>query len=229
MTSPLKKAPDHLRFAAIAVDIILFGMKDGVLHTLLVPVHRPPYYLNTEGFIGGLIDARETAEEAVLRHLREKGFIDHTVYTEQLYTFSALERDPRNRVISAAYIGCVSPEVCERAPKGTEKWVPVSKIQKSKLPYDHGEMLERALARLDGKLAYTTIAQFMLPKSFTLTELQSVYEVVRKKPIDKRNFRKKILALGIVEETGKMQEGVKNRPAALYTFKKRTLIELDLF
>ncbi len=220
----MEKAPENLRFAAMAVDAVVFGIIDKKLHVLVQNVNRPPHYVNVPGFPGGLINASETAEIAVARHLRDKVQLT-AVYTEQLYTFSAIDRDKRNRVISVAYLGCVVPQVIESYEAVDAKWIPVSTIKK--LAYDHGAMYDLAIARLRGKLSYTTMAQFLLPKSFTLTELQIVYEVVLGKTLDKRNFRKKLLALNCLTETGKMQEGVQNRPAALYTFTTKKLIELS--
>ena len=220
----MEKAPENLRFAAMAVDAVVFGITDKKLHVLVQNVNRPPHYVNVPGFPGGLIDASETAEIAVARHLHDKVQLT-TVYTEQLYTFSALDRDKRNRVISIAYLGCVVPSVIDLYEASEAKWVPVSTLKK--LAYDHGSMYDLAISRLRGKLSYTTMAQFLLPKSFTLTELQTVYEVVLGKTLDKRNFRKKILALNCLAETGKMQEGVQNRPAALYTFTSKKLVELS--
>jgi 8-oxo-dGTP diphosphatase len=221
----MKKAPESLRFAVMAVDIITFGFIDGVLCALVSPVNRPPHYINSTGFLGGIVDAKETAEEASVRVLKQKGNLDK-VYLEQLYTFSAVERDKRNRVVSVAYFGLVRPEIAGAYTHADARFVPVKQL--TKLAYDHDEMLLTALARLRGKLTYTTIAQHLLPKHFTLSELQNVYEVVLQKEIDKRNFRKKILALEIVKETGKMQEGVKNRPAALYEFSSHKIKELTL-
>lgn len=220
----MQQAPEELRFAAMAVDAVVFGIVDKKLQVLVQNVNRPPHYVNVPGFPGGLIAATETAEIAVARHLQDKVQL-MTVYTEQLYTFSALDRDKRNRVISVAYLGCVVPAVIESYAVTDAKWVPVSTVKK--LAYDHGAMYDLAIARLRGKLSYTTIAQFLLPKSFTLTELQTVYEVVLNKTLDKRNFRKKILALNCLTETGNLQAGVQNRPAALYTFTSKKLIELS--
>jgi 8-oxo-dGTP diphosphatase len=220
----MKQAPIELRFAAMAVDAVIFGIKDKTLHVLVQNVNRPPHYVNTPGFPGGLIDKSETAEEAVARHLADKGALKK-VYLEQLYTFSALERDKRNRVISIGYMGCVEPGIMSSYQNDTAHWLPVGGIKK--LAYDHGSMFDMASARLRGKLAYTTVAQFLLPLTFTLTELQSVYEVILGTTLDKRNFRKKILSLNFLKETGKMQEGVQNRPAALYSFTSKKLIELS--
>ena len=222
----MKKAPEGIRFAAVSVDIVVFGIHEGVLKTLLVDINRPPHYVNMLGFPGGLIDTKETAEDAVTRHLKEKVGLKEG-FTEQLYTFSSLNRDKRNRVISIAYYGLVPSDVIASHDYPNTSWVPVSEIKN--LAYDHDDILDTAYNRLKGKLFYTNIAQYMLPKKFTLTEVQSLYEIVTKRVFDKRNFRKKILSLDIVEETGEMQEGMKNRPAALYRFTSKEIIEFSLF
>lgn len=219
----MKQAPASMRFAAIAVDAAVFSIIDETLHVLVDPVNRPPHYVNVDGFLGGIIQAHETAEAALTRMLKEKASLSK-LYFEQLYTFSEVNRDKRNRVISVAYFGLVRPDVAENYTHPTARFVPVKGI--SKLAYDHAAILDAALTRLKGKLSYTTIAQYLLPTHFTLTELQSVYEIVLGHELDKRNFRKKILSLGIIKDTGRMQEGVKNRPAALYAFTSSKLEEL---
>lgn len=221
----MKKAPEKLRFAVMAIDAVVFGLVDGVLCALVSKVNRPPHYVNTLGFLGGIIDATETAEEACTRILKQKGGLDK-VYTEQLRTFSAVNRDKRNRVVSVGYLGLVRPDVAGSYAHPDAQFVPVTKLKR--LAYDHDEMLAVAIGRLQGKLSYTTIAQSLLPRHFTLTELQELYELVLQKEFDKRNFRKKILALNIVRETGRMQEGVKNRPAALYEFISPAQQEISL-
>lgn len=220
-----KKAPENLRFAVVAVDVVVFAVVEGKLSVLLGEVNRPPYYTNIEAFIGGIINSEETAEEALLRHIATKTNLKK-LYTEQLYTFTDIERDPRSRVVSVSYLGLLRPEmaVIELAPG--LRWCPVKQLPN--LAYDHNQMYKTAIDRLRGKISYTTIAQFLLPKEFTLSELQNTYELILGKEIDKRNFRKKILALDIVDETGEMQSGVKNRPAALYRFKSEKLTELPL-
>lgn len=221
----MKKAPQQFRFAALATDIVVLGFIDGALHGLVSAVDRPPHYKNTPGFLGGMVTEKETAREAAERVLEEKGGVKD-VYLEQLYTFSDVERDKRNRVVSVAYLGLVRPDVAASYDHPEASFVPMKKL--TKLAYDHDEMLRVALKRLQGKISYTTIAQYLLPRHFTLSELQEVYEVILKKEFDKRNFRKKILALDIVKDTGLVQEGVKNRPAALYTFTSQKLQELSL-
>lgn len=222
----MKKAPEQFRFAAMAVDAVVFTILNDELCVLVSPVNRPPHYVSILGFLGGIVLATETADEACDRILTEKGGLKK-LYLEQLYTFSSVNRDKRNRVVSVAYLGMVSPDVAEKYVHEEAMFVPVKELKK--LAYDHDEMLLVALTRLRGKLTYTTIAQYLLPKQFTLTELQAVYELILQKEFDKRNFRKKILSLEVVKETGEMQEGVKNRPAALYEFTSKKLIELPLF
>lgn len=220
----MSKAPSSLRFAVVAVDVVLFGFKDGKLSVLLDKVNRPPHYTNIEACIGGVIDVNETAEMAIDRHLG-RYLPTRLVHLEQLYTFSDLKRDKRNRVISVGYIGLASPTAVAQVESKTARWCPVSELPK--LAYDHNEIVNRALSRLQGRLSYTNLAQFLLPKHFTLTELQTVYEAVLSEELDKRNFRKKIVALDMVKDTGQVQEGVKNRPAALFEFKQKTLKEFS--
>ena len=221
----MKKAPAEFRFAAMAVDAIVLGFVDGELCGLVSIVDRPPHYVNVPGFLGGLVGATETAEQACARVLEEKGSLKKA-YLEQLYTFSDVNRDKRNRVVSVAYLGLVRPDTAAVYEHPEASFVPVKKLKK--LAYDHSEMLTTALSRLKGKLSYTTIAQYLLPRHFTLSELQNVYEVILNKEFDKRNFRKKILALNIVSDTGTTQDGVKNRPAALYEFTSNKVQELPL-
>ncbi len=221
----MKKAPEKFRFAAMAVDVVVFGFVEGELCALVGPVNRPPHYVNTPGFLGGLIDPKETAEEACERILFEKGGLKN-VYHEQLFTFSAVERDKRNRVVSVAYLGLVRPDTAAAYKHDGAMFVTVKELKK--LAYDHDAMLLVALGRLEGKLSYTTIAQYLLPRHFTLSELQFMYETITHKELDKRNFRKKLLALDILKDTGKVQEGMKNRPAALYEFRSQKLQELQL-
>ena len=221
----MQQAPEQFRFAAMAVDIPVMGIVDGELYALVSDVNRPPHYVDMKGFLGGMVQAEETAEEAAYRVLKEKGGLTK-LYLEQLFTFSEVERDKRNRVVSVAHLGLVTPETISSYDHPEAQFMPIKEI--AELAYDHDEMMQVALDRLQGKLSYTTIAQFLLPKHFTLTELQTVYEVLQKTTHDKRNFRKKILTLDIVEDTGTTQEGMRNRPAALYTFKSNQLQELEL-
>ena len=220
----MQKAPEKFRFAAVAVDIVVFGIRDNELCVLVDTVHRPPHYDNIPGFPGAMVLPEENTDEAAARVLRDKAQLQ-PIYLEQLYTFSDVDRDARNRVVSVAYVGCVRPNQMEQYQHVSAAFVPLRSVKK--LAYDHSSMLQIAEQRLAGKLDYTTIAQFLLATKFTLTELQTVYEIILRTTFDKRNFRKKILALDIVTETGDMQSGVQNRPAALYKFTKPTIQKIQ--
>jgi len=225
MASKIQQAPAEYRHTAVSVDTVLFSVMRGTLCTLLVHVDRPPHYVKMKGFPGGLVYLEETAEDAVRRSLTEKvGTADF--YFEQLYTFTDIERDKRNRVVSIAFLGLVPEQVALEMERGKGVWIPVKEVEK--LAYDHNSMLDVAQTRLAGKLLYTNIARHLLPKKFTLTELQKVYETVCGEEFDKRNFRKKILSLDILKDTGELQTGVANRPASLYSFTGSRVTEIPL-
>ena len=221
----MRRAPEKLRFAALAVDAVVFSFVDGELAVLTAGVNNESAYHGMDAFPGGLIKETENTDQALVRVLKDKVGLT-PAFSEQLYTFSAVNRDKRNRVVSVAYLCLVRPDTAASFTRAGAQFVLVSKLPK--LAYDHDEMLLVAHKRLQGKLTYSTIAQFLLPHHFTLTELQTVYETVLGTEFDKRNFRKKILALDIVRDTGRLQEGVKNRPAALYKFVDQKLTELPL-
>ncbi len=205
-----------LRFAVLATDVVIFGIQNGILKVLLIDVNLPPYFVNTYGLPGGLIGPKETADDSVERHMKSKAGISSS-YVEQVYTFSSVNRDPRGRVVSVAYM-CLVPEsvVLASTIKNKVYWKDSKNLPK--LAYDHNEIIKKAVERLKSKISYTTIAKDFLPKSFTLSDLQKVYEIVLGKSLDKRNFRKKVLSLGFLEKLGLQKGGVANRPADLYKF-----------
>lgn len=219
----MKKSFQPLRFAIIAADSILLAFNNGVLEVLLMKIHRPPYFINQWGLPGGLVSPKETAEDAARRHLLEKGGIKRGYYLEQLCTFSRVDRDPRGRVVSVAYLG-----LCDKNRIQFSKdifpyevrWFPVKKIPS--LAYDHNEIIRVALERLRAKLEYTNIAMALLPDKFTLSELQTFYEDVLGRKFDKRNFRKKFLLLNLLGKTREKRRGA-SRPAKLYRFRAHVL------
>jgi 8-oxo-dGTP diphosphatase len=224
MSGPQKPA---LRFAVLAIDVALFAVLDRRLCVLLIPVDRPPHFVNRAGLPGGLIAPEETAEQAVARHLRDKAEVSG-VYVEQLATFSAVDRDPRGRVVSVAHLGLMPAEQAAAVPLARgQRWMPVE--QAKHLAYDHDEILAAACERLRARLGYRTIARHLLPREFTLTELQQTYETVLGRPFDKRNFRKKLLDAGIVRATGRMRTGQPSRPAELHRFAGAGVRVIELF
>jgi 8-oxo-dGTP diphosphatase len=225
-----KKTTDtNLRFAILAADVALFTVRDSNLLVRVAPVHRPPHFPNTHGLPGGLITPDETAEEAAARLIKSKGDITNPVYKEQLFTFSSIKRDPRGRVVAVAYLALVpwselSP--LETAGVGDATWLTIAEA--TNLAYDHDEMLGVALARLRSRARYTTIVRHLMPPEFTLSELETVYESLLKTDLDKRNFRKKILKLKVVEPLGRKKAHGAHRPAELYRFRGKKVEEVEV-
>jgi 8-oxo-dGTP diphosphatase len=188
---------------------------------LLLKIVRAPF-TNKWAVPGGLILPTENLDQGVERHLNSKTGLKG-VYSEQLYTFGEVHRDRRGRVVSVAYLSLLNDsaqKIKTTADYSDSAWFDVKKLPE--LAYDHKEIITRALERLRGKLSYTNIAQHLLPKQFTLTELQTIYELILSEKFDKRNFRKKILSLGILEESSKKVRGA-FRPAQLYSFKSKNV------
>ena len=219
-----------LTFAVIATDVVLFTIKDSTLLVRLMRVNRPPHYDNVPGFPGGLIERSETAEDAARRHISFKGMIAaDKIYFEQLYTFSEVARDPRGRVIAVAYLGVVpwehlSPE--EQQDTDALWWCPLKSAKG--LAYDHNEILALAKKRLATRITYTTLISKIIEKEFTLTKLEHAYESILGTTLDKRNFRKKILKLGIVKEVPGKRESGSFRPAQIYTFSSKNVQEIEV-
>ena len=175
---------------------------------------------------GGFVGMDESLEQAALRKLKEKTNVDD-IYLEQLYTFGDLDRDPRARVITIAYYALVSSERFTLRPSeavSDVKWHSVYKLPD--LAFDHGRIIDYALQRLRNKLGYTTVGSQLLPEKFSLPELCRIYEVILNKQIDKRNFRKKISFLDILDETDETTQKYSKKPAKLYRFKHSDIVEL---
>lgn len=207
----------------ITADVIIFTVKDGKLHVLLVRRAHEPYQ-GRWAIPGGFMDKGETLEETARRELEEETGVRGGFYLEQLFTFSGPARDPRGPVNSTAYFALVNEvSITVRAGDDAKEaaWFPVNEIPRL-LAFDHGKILVYALQRLRWKIEYTNVAWSFLPEHFPLAELQSVYEAILGRTLDKRNFRKKILQLGIVVSTQKRLSG-QHRPAQLFRFKTREL------
>lgn len=203
----------------VTVDVILFTIRECDLKVLLVRRRFEPFQ-GQMAIPGGFVLPTESLEEAAFRELREETGIT-PAYLEQLYTFGAPRRDPRTRVITVAYFALLRSE--ELAPVADSdasavEWVSMKSLPR--LAFDHAEILEYALQRLRAKLEYTTVGFQMLPREFTLTDLQQMYEVIYDRPLDKRNFRKKVLSLGILTPLNRQRRAGSHRPARLYRFKE---------
>jgi 8-oxo-dGTP diphosphatase len=204
-------------FAVVAADAVCFRIIDEKLHVLLgkAPKHSP--FPGEWALIGGMLHPQETAEEAVSRLLKEKAGIKNT-YKEQVYTFSRIDRDPRGRVVSIAYLALNSTDPQDTSKANLEtKWIPADIMPK--LAYDHNEIFKYVLEKLRFNILNTNIAKHLIYKEFTLSELQKIYETVLGKGMDKRNFRKKILGLNVLRDSKKIKKEGVMRPAKIYIFK----------
>jgi ADP-ribose pyrophosphatase YjhB (NUDIX family) len=210
----------------VAVDVAVFTVQRARLELLLIQMRRPPFE-GSWALPGGRIAADESVEEAAARELAEKTGLS-SVYLEQLYTFSAPERDPAGRVLSVAHLALIPPTEDLRCPEKYSEigWFPADRPPP--LAFDHGRIVPYAVRRLRAKLAWTNVAYSLLPETFTLGELQRVYEAILGRPLDPRNFRKRIVAVGLVEETGEMRTGQRHRPGRLFRFTVRRPIEIDV-
>jgi len=206
--------------AALTVDCVVFGLDEQELKVMLIQRGLPPF----EGkwaLPGGFVRVDETLDEAARRELQEETGLSK-IFLEQLYTFSEVDRDPRERVVSVAYYALVNlrdHQVHAASDARDAAWFGVHGVPS--LAFDHAEILRLALERLRGKLRYQPVGFELLPRKFTLSELQHLYELVLERPLDKRNFRKRVLAMDLLEETDEVQQDVAHRAARLYRFDER--------
>ena len=200
---------------AVTVDIAIFSIRHDALNVLLIKRALAPF-LGAWALPGGFVGIDESLEDAACRELKEETGVD-AGYLEQLYTFGAPDRDPRERIISVAYFALIASDQLEiKAASDAEgvAWFPVGSLPA--LAFDHTDILATALSRLKAKLEYSTIAFPLMPSEFTMAELRRVYERIAMEPIDKRNFSKRILALGLIEPTGEERRDGAHRPARLF-------------
>ncbi|HEX9780768.1 MAG TPA: NUDIX domain-containing protein [bacterium] len=221
---------------AVAVDVVVFtvqgrgappharaadgGADQGTLKVLLVRRDQPPFR-GDWALPGGRVGSEESVDAAALRALQEDTSIGN-IYLEQLYTFGDPTRDPRGRVLTVSYYALVSAAELS-GPSAT--WFPVKRLPR--LAFDHRRIIDYALERLRSKINYTTVGFQLLPPAFTLTDLQHCYEVILGQRLDKRNFRRKMLQLGILRATRQFKMNGRQRPAKLYTFMQPKVIKLQ--
>jgi 8-oxo-dGTP diphosphatase len=202
---------------ALTVDCVVFGFDDGELKVLLIQRGLEPFK-GRWALPGGFVRTDETIDEAARRELYEEAGLTN-VFLEQLYTFGEVDRDPRERVVSVAHYALVkmtAHQVKAATDAANAQWFAISKVPK--LAFDHDDILRMALARLKGKVNYQPIGFELLPPGFTLSELQHLYEAVLEVSLDKRNFRKKVLGLGLLQPLEERRMAGRHRPAQLYRF-----------
>ena len=200
---------------ALTVDCVVFGFDGGDLQVLLTRRGLEPFK-DRWALPGGFVHLDETLDEAARRELAEETGL-REVFLEQLHTFGAVERDPRERVVSVAYFALVKPTAATAATDAAEaEWFPVASIPP--LAFDHAEIFAAALARLRGKLRYDPLGFELLPPKFTLSQLQGLYEAVLGTALDKRNFRKKALGFDLLVPLNEKHRDGAHRPAQLFRF-----------
>ncbi len=200
----------------MTVDIVIFTIRERLLNVLLVKRGVPPF-MGQYAIPGGFIREDESLEEAAQRELYEETGV-RKVFLEQLYSFGDPERDPRGRVITVTYYALIASDelsLVAGADAAEAEWFPLSGL--SNLAFDHKTIVQYALQRLRNKLEYTTVGFQLLPNKFTLSELQSVYETILGKRLDKRNFRRKIALLGILNPLREWRR-TGRKPAQLFRF-----------
>lgn len=208
---------------SVTVDVVIITLRGEELQVLLVKRDLAPYK-GRWAVPGGFVHLDESLETAARRELcEETGVID--VYLEQLYTFGDPERDPRGRVISVAYIALVpAPLAVEAGSDAREaRWWPLHALPA--LAFDHEKIVQLALTRLRYKIEYSAVGFRLLPACFTLSELQRAYEIILGEPLDKRNFRRRIMEAQVIEPTEDRRTG-EGRPARLYRFRRDAMAEV---
>lgn len=211
---------------AVTVDLVIFTVNDDLLKVMLVKRAEEPF-ADRWSLPGGFLKNSESLGDAALRVLKEKAGVED-VYMEQLYTFGGLDRDPRARVITVAYFALIPWKELAPPPSGKVTdlmWASVNRLPK--LAFDHREIVTYAVQRLRAKAGYSNIVYGLMPRQFRLSELQKMYEIIMNEKLDKRNFRKRMLATGLLHETGRKDVAGAHRPAMLYKFKKMEIAFLD--
>lgn len=211
---------------ALATDTVVFGFDGTSLRLLLTQREKEPFK-HKWALPGGFVFMEETTEHAAKRLLQEKVGLKN-VFIEQLFTFSEPDRDPRERIVSVAYYALVNSNQYELlAGRDTLKseWFAFHELPK--LGFDHAKIVRTAIDRLKGKVNYQPIGFELLNEKFTLPQLQAVYEAILEAPIDKRNFRKKILSTDLLIALEEKEKNVAHKAARFYSFDKKMYKELS--
>jgi 8-oxo-dGTP diphosphatase len=206
---------------SLTVDCVIFGLDESVkLKILLIQRGHDPFK-DSWALPGGFVDMDETLEHAALRELKEETGVED-VFIEQLYTFGTPNRDPRGRVVTVVYYALINLSEYKIGADSDAKdvrWFEIDNLPE--LAFDHADILALSIARLRSKVRYQPLGFELLPQTFTLTQLQKLYETIlglpKEKGLNKRNFRTKILKMNILKEVS-IQKGVAHRPAQLYCF-----------
>lgn len=211
--------------SAFTVDNVIFGFDDGELKVLLIRRNEEPYD-NHWALPGYFVQPNEDLDAAAQRVLREVAGLEN-VYLEQLQTFGEPSRHAFGRVITVAYYSLIKIADYQPRPAGVARelsWHAVADLRR--LAFDHENIIRAALETLKRRIRTRPVGFELLPETFTLTHLQHLYESIWEVQLEKRNFRKKMLSMGLLHDSGKTQRGVAHRPAKLYSFDEARYREL---
>lgn len=209
----------------LTVDAVVFGYEEGKISVLLIKRKYEPFK-NKWAIPGGFVLNNESLEGAVERELQEETGVKIN-YLEQLYTFGDPSRDPRGRVVSIAYFGLVRPntfKIVASTDASEVQWFNIEELPE--LSFDHQEVLEIAIKRLQGKITYEPIGFELLDKKFPFSDLEKLYTTLLRRDIDRRNFRKKIVGLNVLDELDEKVSKGSGRPANLFQFNQKRYFQL---
>ncbi len=216
----MTRRPNGIPPPLTAVVVVILTVVNDDLCVLLIHRAGEPYR-DFWALPGGLLGQGESLDAAAARKLLDETGVQD-VYLEQLYTFGELSRgDSAQRGVAVTYFALVQYDQV-RLRERTEwqpGWHSVYKLPR--LAFDNNAVVDYAVRRVRSKLEYTNVAYSLLPKQFTLSDLQQVYEAILDRELDKRNFRRRMLSLGIIKPAGGRRMEGAHRPAQLYTFTKR--------
>ena len=203
----------------VSVDCIIFGFDKGSLKLLLLKRNFEPAK-GSWSLMGGFVQDGESVDDAAKRVLAALTGLEN-VYMEQVGTFGEVDRDPGERVISVAYYALININEYDRnlVQQHNAHWAEINEIPP--LVFDHPQMVKQARIMLQKKASSEPIGFNLLPSLFTLFQLQSLYEAIYGKPLDKRNFRKRVADLNYIEKTDKIDKTGSKRGAALYKFNEK--------
>jgi 8-oxo-dGTP diphosphatase len=210
----------------VSVDAVVFGYEQEQGISVLLIKRRNEPFQKMWALPGGLVLNGESLDDAVTRELKEEAGIDVN-YLEQLYTFGTPDRDPRNHAISISYFGLVRPQDFQLAAHTDAEdvqWFNIKKLPR--LAFDHKKIIDVAIKRLRGKITYEPVGFELLEKEFPFSDLEKLYQTLLDQDIDRRNFKKKIVSLGILEELDTTIQRKSGRPARLFKFNKKKYFEL---
>jgi len=210
----------------VAVDSIIFGFNENDLELKLLLLKRNFEPAKGEwSLMGGFLHNNESLDEAAQRVVLQLTGLDD-VYMEQLYAFGEQDRDPGGRIVSISYFSLIKINDYDRelAKENGARWIPLSEIPE--LIFDHSEMVEKAMRKLRIRARTQPIGFELLPEKFTIPQLQRLYEAIYQTPFDKRNFRRKLLSMGLLEKLDEKEKETSKKGAYYYQFNKEKYEEL---